>query len=145
MCINKHYGVRGKSLDQRGPGIYQIRSDGAGEVERWLGLGWRGVFVVKPALLGDVKATLALLEKAKAAVVFSSALETRLGARAALRAAFEWNGELDSAGAPRFRALGFGVWPLFADGRFDGPYTGPFLHWEDVERINPEAVWTALS
>jgi o-succinylbenzoate synthase len=110
---------------------------GDGEVERWLGLGWRGVFVVKPALLGDVKRTLARLAKAKAVVVFSSSLETRLGAKAALRAAFAWPGEP--------RALGFGVWPLFADGRFDGPYTGPFLHWEDVERIQPEAVWNALS
>ena len=110
---------------------------GDGEVERWLGLGWRGVFVIKPALLGDVNQTLARLAKAQAAVVFSSALETRLGAKAALRAAFAWPGEA--------RALGFGVWPLFADGRFDGPYTGPFLHGEDVERINPEAVWNALS
>ena len=110
---------------------------GEGEVERWLGAGWRGVFVLKPSLLGDVKAVLARLAKAKATVVFSSALETRLGARAALRAAFAWTGEP--------LALGFGVWPLFADGRFDGPYSGPFLHWEDVERINPEAVWNALS
>lgn len=110
---------------------------GDGAVERWLGAGWRGVFVLKPSLLGDVKATLARLAKAKAAVVFSSALETRVGARAALRAAFVWAAEP--------RALGFGVWPLFADGRFDGPYTGPFLHWEDVERVNAEAVWNALS
>ena len=110
---------------------------GEDAVERWIGAGWPGVFVLKPSLLGDVEATLARLAKAKAAVVFSSALETRLGARAALRAAFAWPGEP--------RALGFGVWPLFADGRFDGPYSGPFLHWEDVERINPEAVWNALS
>jgi len=111
--------------------------NGEGAVERWLGLGWPGVFIVKPALLGDVKATLARLAKAKAAVVFSSALETRVGAQAALRAAFAWPGEP--------RALGFGVYPLFADGRFDGPYTGPFLHWEDVARINPEVIWNALS
>ena len=119
--------------------------NGGGGVERWLGLGWRGVFVIKPALLADVTATLARLEKAKAAVVFSSALETRLGARSALQAAFAWKGEVDSTGSPRARALGFGVWPLFVDGRFDGPYGGPFLHAEDVERINPEAVWNALS
>ena len=117
----------------------------AGAVERWIGLGWRGVFVVKPALIGDVTGTLARLQKAKAAVVFSSALETRMGARAALRAAFAWPGEMESPGSPQARALGFGVWPLFADGRFDGPYAGPFLHWEEVERINPEAVWNALS
>jgi O-succinylbenzoate synthase len=119
--------------------------NGPGEVERWLGLGWRGVFVIKPALLADVADTLARLERAKAAVVFSSALETRLGARAALRAAFAWKGDADVSRAPRGRALGFGVWPLFADSRFDGPYGGPFLHAEDVERINPEAVWTALN
>ncbi len=110
--------------------------NGEGAVERWLRAGWPGVFVVKPALLGDAKATLARLALAKAAVVFSSALETRVGAQAALRAAFAWPGEP--------RALGFGVWPLFVDGRFDGPYTGPFLHWEDVARINPEVLWNAL-
>lgn len=110
---------------------------GEGAVERWLGAGWPGVFVLKPSLLGDAKATLARLAKAKAAVVFSSALETRVGAQAALRAAFAWPGEP--------RVLGFGVYPLFAGGHFDGPYPGPFLHWEDVARINPEAVWNALS
>jgi O-succinylbenzoate synthase len=80
---------------------------------------------------------LAQLEKAKANVVFSSALETAVGARAALRWAMAWRGEP--------RALGFGVWPLFTDARFDGPYIAPFLRVEDVERINTEAVWTALS
>ncbi|MBI5766809.1 MAG: o-succinylbenzoate synthase [Verrucomicrobia bacterium] len=107
------------------------------DVERWLGAGWPGVFVVKPSLLGDVADTLARLERTKAAVVFSSALETAVGARAALRAAFGWPGEQ--------RALGFGVWPLFADARFDGPAAAPFVRREDVERIDPEAVWNALS
>ena len=110
---------------------------GEGDIERWLGAGWPGVFIVKPSLLADVNGALAKLEKAKAAVVFSSALETAVGARAALRAAFAWRGEP--------RALGFGVWPLFADARFDGPLAAPFLHWEDVERLKPEAAWNALS
>jgi len=70
-------------------------------------------------------------------VVFSSALETAVGARAALRLAFQWPGEA--------RALGFGVWPLFADARFDGPALAPFLRVEDVERINVEATWNALN
>jgi O-succinylbenzoate synthase len=109
----------------------------AGDVERWIGAGWRGVWVVKPSLFGDVAGVLAQLEKAKANVVFSSALETAVGARAALRWAMAWRGEP--------RALGFGVWPLFTDARFDGPYIAPFLRVEDVERINTEAVWTALS
>lgn len=108
-----------------------------GDVERWLGAGWPGVFVVKPSLLGDVAGTVARLEKACAAVVFSSALETGVGARAALRVALAWRGEA--------RAHGFGVWPLFADGRFDGPLAVPFLRAEDIERIDAEAVWNALT
>lgn len=110
---------------------------GDGDIERWLGLGWPGVFVVKPALLGEVDATLARLALARAAVVFSSALETAIGAQAALQAAFAWTGEP--------RALGFGVWPLFADPRCDGPYAAPFLRPEDVARLEPEAVWNALN
>jgi len=109
---------------------------GEGDVERWIGAGWPGVFVVKPSLVGDLVGALARLEKAGASVVFSSALETAVGARSALRAAFAWKGEP--------RALGFGVWPLFVDGRFDGPIAAPFVRVEDVERINPEAIWTAL-
>lgn len=110
---------------------------GERDLERWLGAGWTGVWVVKPSLLGDVAGAMARLEKAKAAVVFSSALETAVGARAALRVAFAWKGEP--------RALGFGVWPLFADARCDGPRAAPFLRAEDVERIEGEAVWNAIS
>ena len=113
-----------------------------GDIDRWLGAGWPGVFVVKSALLGDVGAALVKLRKAKATVVFSSALETALGARAALQHAFAWAREQP---AEQRRALGFGVWPLFSDARFDGPLTMPFVRAEDVERINPEAVWNALS
>jgi o-succinylbenzoate synthase len=110
---------------------------GEGEVERWLAAGWPGVFVVKPSLLGDTAGVLARLAAAKAKVVFSSALETAVGARAALRLAFQWPGEA--------RALGFGVWPLFTDARFDGPALAPFLRTDAVERINVEAAWNALS
>ncbi len=125
---------------------------GEGDIERWIGAGWPGVFVVKTSLLGDVAGALARLEKAKARVVFSSALETAVGARAALRAAFAWTrstspgqaGKADSTGSPQARALGFGVWPLFADARFDGPVAAPFLRAEDVERLDVEAVWNAL-
>ncbi len=110
---------------------------GDGDVERWIGAGWRGVWVVKPSLLGDVVRTLARLEQAKATVVFSSALETAVGARAALQWAFAWRGEA--------RALGFGVWPLFQDARCDGPYVAPFIRVTDVDRIDAEAVWNAIS
>jgi len=108
-----------------------------GDVVRWLERGWPGVFVIKSALLGDAAATIARLDKAKACVVFSSALETAVGAKAALRMAFAFGGEP--------RALGFGVWPLFQDERFDGPYQAPFIRAQDVLAINEEAVWNALS
>ena len=70
-------------------------------------------------------------------VVFSSALETGIGAQAALRLAFAWPGKAIS--------LGFGVWPLFSDPRFDGPSAVPFLRVEDINRINPEVLWNAAS
>jgi O-succinylbenzoate synthase len=108
-----------------------------GDVARWTAAGWRGVFVVKLSLLADAEGALARLAAAKARVVFSSALETAVGARAALQRAFAWRGEA--------LALGFGVWPLFGDARFDGPAAGPFLHGADVQRINPTAIWNALS
>lgn len=110
---------------------------GDGDIERWIGAGWPGVFVVKPTLLADVAGAIARLGTAKAKVVFSSALESPVAARAALRVALAWKGEP--------RALGFGVWPLFADARFDAGYAVPFVRAEEVERINPEATWNALS
>jgi len=108
----------------------------SGDVARWLDLGWPGVFVLKPALLGDAAAAITRLQAAKAPVVFSSALETAVGAKAALRLAFAFEGEP--------RALGFGVWPLFQDQRFDGPYLAPFVRPQDVAAIDEEAVWNAL-
>jgi O-succinylbenzoate synthase len=110
---------------------------GGADVTRWLDLGWSGVFVLKPSLLGDAAAVVARLEKAKASVVFSSALETAIGAKAALRLAFAFGGKP--------RALGFGVWPLFEDQRFDGPYLAPFIRPQDVAAIDEEVVWNALS
>jgi o-succinylbenzoate synthase len=111
---------------------------GANDVERWIADGWRGVFVLKPALLGDPAPVLARLSAAKADVVFSSSLETAVGAHAALQVAFAWK-------ADKPRALGFGVWPLFNDERFNGPFAAPFFRREDVQRLNPEAVWNALT
>ncbi len=142
--------LRGLAEDFPTPIALDESIAGRGDIERWIDGGWRGVFVVKPSLLDDVAGTLEKLARAKADVVFSSALETAVGARAALRAAFTWaaltsvhGGHAKPACEPR--ALGFGVWPLFTDSRFDGPHAAPFIRAEDVERLNPEAVWTALS
>jgi O-succinylbenzoate synthase len=108
-----------------------------GDVTRWLGRGWPGIFVLKPTLLLDAAAAADALARAKAHVVFSSALETVVGARAALRLAFAWPGER--------RALGFGVGPLFQDVRFEGLPTAAFWRRADVDRLDPEVAWTALS
>ena len=110
---------------------------GDADIIRWLDSGWKGVFVVKPALLGDPSAALGRLAAARSAVVFSSALETAVGARSGLQMAFRWPGEA--------RALGFGVWPLFSDPRCDGPAAAPFIRWQDVAAIDPEALWNVLS
>jgi len=107
------------------------------DVGRWLERGWPGYFVIKPSLMGDVQGALSRLAAADAKVVFSSALETGIGAQAGLRAAFAWDGELP--------AVGFGVWPLFSDPGFDGPAAVPFLRIADVDRINPEEIWNAAS
>lgn len=118
---------------------------GARDLERWLGLGWPGIFVVKPSLLGDIEAALAQLRKWKSDVVFSSALETAVGAQAALRSAFAWEAPTIGPTPTLPRALGFGVWPLFDDARLNGPSLAPYLRSDDVERINPGAAWNALS
>jgi len=128
--------LRGLAADYPTPIALDESLVSEGDVERWIGAGWPGIFVVKPTLIGNVEAVIARLAAAKAKAVFSSALETAVGARAALRWAFAWPGER--------RALGFGVWPLFADTRFDGPPAAAFLRWSDVERIDVEAVWNAL-
>ncbi len=129
--------LRGLAADWPTPIALDESLANAGDVERWIGAGWGGVWVIKPSLLADVAGGLAALEKARADVVFSSALETAVGAREALRWAMRWPG----AG----RALGFGVWPLFQDARCDGPYAAPFIRAEDVARIDAEAVWNAIS
>jgi O-succinylbenzoate synthase len=129
--------LRGLAADHPTPIALDESLVDDGDVERWTAAGWRGVFVVKLSLLADADRALAALAAAQARVVFSSALETAVGARAALQRALGWPGEA--------LALGFGVWPLFSDARFDGPVTGPFLHRPDLQRINPTAIWNALS
>jgi O-succinylbenzoate synthase len=110
----------------------------AGDAARWLEAGWPGVFVIKPALFGGAERVIGRLPGDR--VVFSSAMETGVGAAAALRVAFEF-----FSGADKPRALGFGVWPLFEDARFDGPRAAPFLRAGDVLQSRPEILWNALN
>lgn len=110
---------------------------GDGDVARWLAEGWPGFFVLKLSLHAAPEETLAALARAGARVIFSSALETRVGAAHALRRAWAWPGER--------HALGFGVWPLFAARALDGPAAAPFLRREDVAALDLEEVWNALA
>jgi O-succinylbenzoate synthase len=110
---------------------------GDGDVARWLAEGWPGFFVLKPSLHAAPAETLDALARAGARVVFSSALETRVGAAQALRLAWAWRGER--------HALGFGVWPLFAARALDGPAAAPFLRREDVAALDLEEAWNALA
>ena len=107
------------------------------DFERWLGLGWPGVWVLKPALMGDPARLLAIVHEQRLGVVISSALETAVGARAVLGLAF--------ALPEKRRALGTGVWPLFSARWANGPLAMPFVHWSDVEALDAEATWNGVN
>jgi len=130
-------------------------------LRRWLRLGWPGIFVLKPSLLGDAAEILPRLPPDR--TVFSSALETAIGARAALRVAFQFYAAAKSIAGFQTcfsragtgletrdtspRALGFGVHPLFRDARFDAPPAAPFIRLADLDALTlkPEILWNALS
>jgi O-succinylbenzoate synthase len=107
------------------------------DCRRWLSHGWPGVYVLKPLLLADPLGRIAELNKSKADLVFSSAMETAVGAKCVLKLAFSQAGTV--------RALGFGVWPLWSQEALNGPACAPFIRAEDVDTINEEAAWNALS
>jgi O-succinylbenzoate synthase len=108
-----------------------------GDIRRWCGQGWMGVFVVKPALAGPLAELRRLIEELKLDVVLSSAIETVVGRQAVLREALR--------GGLTHRALGFGVGAVLGRPEFDGPHLGPLLDRSWVDTANPEAAWNALS
>lgn len=75
------------------------------QIEECYQRGWRGIFVIKPAITGSIQGLRNLWEKYPLDLVFSSVLETNIGRKSALRLAQEY---------PRKeRALGFGVQQWF--------------------------------
>jgi O-succinylbenzoate synthase len=75
------------------------------QIEECYQRGWRGIFVIKPAITGSIQGLKNLWEKYPLDLVFSSVLETNIGRKSALRLAQEY---------PRKeRALGFGVQQWF--------------------------------
>jgi O-succinylbenzoate synthase len=103
---------------------------GESDLERWIGAGWPGVYVVKPSLFADIT---------------SAWHEPPAEMRTSRNDSPGEKTRAEEANALPRRALGFGVWPLFADARFDGPFTAPFLRYDDVARIDAASIWNALS
>jgi len=89
------------------------------DLKRWSDFHFEGVYVIKPSIVGGRQVLLEELEKLpEDSVVFSSSLETLVGASAALRVAIN--------SGKRVRALGFGVEELFQNDRAS-LRLGPFL------------------
>lgn len=77
------------------------------QIEECYQRGWRGIFVIKPAIAGSIRGLRNLWQKYPLDIVFSSVLETAIARKSALRLAQEY---------PRSdRALGFGVQQWFND------------------------------
>jgi O-succinylbenzoate synthase len=107
------------------------------EARHWQGLGWTGVFVIKPALAGPLTELVEWIAATKADVVLSSAIETSLARGTILRAALTL--------PLTKRALGFGVGEVFGDRRWDGPMIGPLAD-DSCVAVNPgEDLWNVLN
>jgi O-succinylbenzoate synthase len=105
--------------------------------QHWHERGWRGVFVLKPALAGPLPELIKWVSTTKADVVLSSAIESAVGRAAILRAALT---------APLTkRALGFGIGEVFGDRRWDGPILGPVLDRTWLDGVNAAAAWDAAA
>ena len=107
------------------------------DLKRWSDSHWEGVYVVKPSIAGSRRALLEELEKLPDdSVVFSSSLESLIGASMALSLA------IDSG--KRFRALGFGVEELFQN---DGASLrlGPFMQRDGLGSMEDfQALWNSV-
>ncbi|WP_221031715.1 o-succinylbenzoate synthase [Actomonas aquatica] len=112
---------------------------GEADLQRWLELGWPGVWVLKAALMGDPARLAKRIAQHRLDVVISTALETAVGARSVYALAFA----LERHEARR--ALGMGVWPLFGARWANGPTAMPFVRWTDVTALNAEAVWNGVN
>ncbi len=109
----------------------------ADDLKRWRDRQWPGVFVIKPLLSGSYFELESELKQGQGEThVFSSSLETKVGAWAAIRLAA-------SSPTPR-QPLGFGVDWLFAD-RGWGLEAGAFLQNGFIPTIHDcESLWNQI-
>ncbi|MDX2187967.1 MAG: o-succinylbenzoate synthase [Opitutaceae bacterium] len=105
------------------------------DFEFWLGEGWPGVWILKPALLGSPLDWVELLRTRKARFVFSSAIEGPIARRSALELVFS------QQVAPE--PIGFGLGEVFSDS-WDGTGLRPFLHAQELDSFDTEAAWKSV-
>lgn len=100
---------------------------------RWLEFGWPGIYVIKPSLAGSPARLARRLLEYEAECVFSSALETAVGARAALLFA--------AAQVADERALGFGTVACFADEALNLHAPAPTIATKWLARLETGPLW----
>jgi O-succinylbenzoate synthase len=105
--------------------------------QAWQDRGWRGVFVLKPALAGPLADLLAWAGATRPDLVFSSAIESAPTRARLVRAVL--------ASGLTTRALGFGIGPVFGDAAWDGPPPGPLLDASWGRDLDLEALWNAAN
>jgi O-succinylbenzoate synthase len=128
--------VVGLARDHATPLALDESVRGADDIKRWRDRDWRGVFVIKPALAGAPHDLIREIAIAPDQFVFSSALETDVGAAAGLHLAF-------ASGISR--ALGYGVGAFFPDDGFGGAIAQPWLAERDIATLmKPEDAWNRL-
>ncbi|HEY4302112.1 MAG TPA: o-succinylbenzoate synthase [Candidatus Didemnitutus sp.] len=103
----------------------------------WQERGWRGIFVIKPALAGPPDEITEWVARSGADVVISSSIETAVGRTALVRLACDEK--------VTRRAAGLGVGPIFVDEGWNGPAMAPLLDATWINAVSPEALWNALS
>lgn len=108
---------------------------GLAAARAWQERGWRGVFVIKPALAGPLDDMVAWARRTQPDLVFSSAVETALARAQWLRVVFEH-------GLTK-RALGIGIGAVFGERLWDGPVVGPLIDATWSDGVDAEALWTA--
>jgi O-succinylbenzoate synthase len=107
----------------------------ADDIKRWRDRGWRGVFVIKPALAGAADELVREVRIAPEQFVFSSALETAVGVAAGVRLAF-------AAGVTR--ALGYGTASFFEDDGLGGGIARATIAPDEPAQWNPADTWNRL-
>ncbi len=82
--------------------------------------GWRGVYVIKPGIIGSPRRLQQICSEYRLDTVFSSCLETVIGRSAAIQLASNMSSlGLDPLGTTqKMRSLGFGVQQWFADDEY---------------------------